>query len=695
MLDADTVLAAFSGLPGRSLSLPVLQSRLSVGPGQRHVLRRLLKDLVRAGRLTRAGREFRLPLASTARQGVFRSKGRGRGVVEIADGGGTLAIRSAWAGDALDGDTVLVERVGEGTRVDLGRVLEVLERPQVIGTVQQRHGNSWLIPDNRRMPSSLPILPEDLGDATDGDAVVAEAISEPTAARARVVEVLGRAGSAAVEQGKILREFGLDPEFPQAVLDEAAALPHELRADEVARRWDLRPLPLVTIDPVDARDFDDAVAVEALPEGGYLLTVAIADVSHYVPEGGALDREAQRRANSTYLPDRVVPMLPERISNDLCSLRPEVERLAMGVQMRFSAEGQRLAARIDPAVIRSRARLTYEQVAEVLAGEAGPENPALPQRAQLLLLEELAHKLSAARLKQGALDLDLPEAKVLRDPATREVTDIVPRERNWAHRVVEEAMLAANRAVGDDFTARSVATLWRSHEAPEPLAMQAVLSLAQALGLAPAGGKLPKGADTGLLHGLIAKAGGGPLAQVMALRVLTTMKQARYTATDLGHYGLGCRAYLHFTSPIRRYPDLVAHRCVLGARYDAEQLVPLAESCSERERNSMRAEWAGMDLMAALLLQGREGEVFDGTVVAVTAGGLFVRLDRPWIQGFLPFAEMGDDFYEVSDLQHMAVGQTTRRTFRLADRLQVRLAASHPSRRQIELGLPLEPPAAG
>jgi len=687
-IDSQTVLDLFAEHPEGALLLEAIQSRLGLPRPLRPQLRRFLKDLVQEGVLLRSGRLFRLPAQPATIRGLYRGSYGGGGLVVPDDGGPAIQIRPQRAGGALDRDQVLVQLLGEKRNTTpFGTIVSILarERRLVAGTFERRKGVAWLLPDDPHLPDLLPVVPGAEGEAVSGQAVIAEPISEEGFTRVRVVEVLGEPGTAKVEEAKLVHLFGLHEDFSAAALAEAAALPAEPPA---AGREEREDLAFVTIDPSDARDFDDALCLVPAPGGGYHLWVAIADVAAYVRPGSALDQEAASRGCSVYLPGRVVPMLPPRLSGDLCSLKPGERRLALVVELVFDAQGVRQGRRIFPAVIRSRARLTYEEVAAVLDGSPRSGEPAAEQDAQLRLLEELARLLYARRVAAGALDLELPEARAVYLPEVARVVDIARRQRTWAHRLVEEMMIAANCAVGEELTAREQPTLWRVHEPPDPEELRQLAALADALrpGSKPpaAGGPAPVPS----LRALLRRFEATPLQELFSQRLLRTLKQARYRTEDIGHFGLGrSSGYLHFTSPIRRYPDLLVHRQLHGQAIPLPELDELANQCSARERAAMTAEQAGLALHAALLLEGRVGERFAGTVAGITRAGLFIQLDSPYVQGLLPLASLADDYYEVAELGHELVGRSRGRSYRLGDRIRVAIASASPARRQIDLRL--------
>ncbi len=537
----------------------------------------------------------------------------------------------------------------------------------------------------------IAIGPRDLGGAEDGDVVVAEPLRTGRSPRARVLEVLGRPGAPEADFRAVVWRRGFRTRFPEDVEAEAAALRELPDAAEVRRRVDLRDFPFVTIDPATARDHDDAVCVELRPGGEARLRVAIADVSHYVPAGSSLDREALRRGNSVYFPDRAIPMLPARLSSLVCSLLPGVERLALVAELDVDGSGRVGHRAFYPAVIRSRARLSYDEAALSMQGDAGARAALGAEVAQQLdAVAAVTADLSRRRFANGSLDFDLPTAEIVLSPEGMPI-GVVEAPRTPAHRAIEEAMLAANREVAELLFAATAPALYRNHEPPAREDAEALARLLARLGL------LEGSAESELtprrLARALARIEGRPQETLVHRTVLRRMRQARYGARSRGHFALGFRHYVHFTSPIRRYADLVSHRVLKavlgetgGASVASSGLDAIAGRVSFTERVAEAAEREMIDIKKCVFMAGRVGEVFEGSVTGVARHGLYVTLDGAFVEGLLHISAFGERL--SFDEEAMAlVARRSGRGHRLGDRLRVRLVAVDPVRTRIDLAL--------
>ncbi|MCB1704365.1 MAG: ribonuclease R [Halioglobus sp.] len=628
-------------------------------------------------------------------------------------GGDDIYLNARQMHFVFDGDEVLIQVTGEDRRGRLeGRVVEVLERAHktVVGRYQEESGIGFVVPDNGRLTQQILIPPKEKGEAESGQIVTAEIIDYPTrrfGAKGRVVEVLGDHLDPGMEIDVAIRSHGIPWEWPDEVLDEASRLEEEPLEEDKQHRVDLRKLPFVTIDGEDARDFDDAVYCEKQDNGSWRLWVAIADVSHYVAPGSALDREAALRGNSVYFPARVVPMLPEALSNGLCSLKPAVDRLAMVCEMELSARGVLSKYRFYESVIHSHARLTYTQVGEVL--EHG-KHPDVDKRRvpDLKRLHSLYRVLRAARDKRGAIDFETVETRIIFNE-NRKIDAIVPVVRNDAHKLIEECMLCANVATARFYDANKLPMLFRVHEGPSEEKLENLRKFLGELGLDLGGGDKPTPLHYQQLLQQIAERDDANVIQTMLLRSLS---QAVYQPENKGHFGLHYEAYAHFTSPIRRYPDLLVHRGirhlirrsasakgvlrVKGAEpiptgqifpYDIHAMVVHGEHCSMSERRADEATREVNSWLKCEYLQDHVGDEFNGVISAVTSFGLFVELEDLYIEGLVHVTALPGDYYNFDKARQRLIGERSGRSFQLGGSVRVQVARVDLDDRKIDLEL--------
>ncbi|GAB5415349.1 MAG: ribonuclease R [Congregibacter sp.] len=645
----------------------------------------------------------------------------------------------------FDGDTVLAAVTGVDSRGrSEGKVVEVLERgvTQVVGRYQEESGIGFVRPDSARINQDVLIPPKLKEGAKHGQIVTAEITQYPDGrlgAKGRITEVLGEHLDPGLEIDVAIRSHNIPWEWPDAVLREAGSLREEPEATDKKHRIDLRKLPFVTIDGEDARDFDDAVYCERRRRGGWRLWVAIADVSHYVGIGSALDAEAIERGNSVYFPERVVPMLPEVLSNGLCSLKPQVDRLALAVEMVISNSGELKEYRFCEAVIHSHARLTYTQVAAVLEGNdrefaddgastanapakaAATVPPKIPPKIQphLHQLHALYKVLRKAREERGAIDFETVETRIIFNDE-RKIDAIVPVQRNDAHKLIEECMLCANVAAARFFERHPLPVLYRVHEGPSAEKLENLRAFLGELGLGLRGGDSPTPED---YQHLIEQIGERPDAQIIQTMLLRSLRQAVYQAENEGHFGLNYAEYAHFTSPIRRYPDLLVHRAirsiirsktrsklvqrVRGARlmereeiypYDDAAMAAFGERCSLTERRADDATREVNSWLKCEYLRDHVGEEFTGVVSAVTNFGLFVELKGLYIEGLVHITALPGDYYRFDHAQQRLVGERTGRSYQLGAELAVLVAAVNLDERKIDLepvSLPANAPNRG
>ena len=610
----------------------------------------------------------------------------GHGFLVPDDGGPWIVLSAAEMRQVLRGDRARVRLVGTDPRGRaLGEIVEVIERAnrRIVGRLHKEHGVLFLVPEDRRMPLDILIPPDQTGRAKPGEVVTVELVAQPSKHAqpiGRVCEVLGNYADPGMEIEIALRKFDLPHEFSRKALALARAMPEEVRPEDGKGRRDLRELPFVTIDGETAKDFDDAVY--AAREGrGFRLVVAIADVSHYVRPGDALDQDARERGTSVYFPRRVIPMLPEKLSNGLCSLNPDVDRLAMVCDMAITPAGKVARYEFYAAVFRSHARLTYTALWGMLSKGRASE--------QLCTLHEVFRVLFQERTRRGAIDFESVETKMEFDPRGK-ILRIVPEPRNEAHRLIEECMLAANVCAGNFLAERGHPVLYRVHDVPAPEKVSALRDFLAELGLTLPGGEKPKPKDYAQLLEKIRPRPDYARLQPILLR---SMKQAIYTPENLGHFGLAFDAYVHFTSPIRRYPDLLVHRAIKAVlsnqKYSGIDWEELGRHCSEAER---RADDASRDVeswLKCFYMQDHVGEAFEGAITGVTAFGLFVMLDNYYVDGLVHISELGRDYYRYEANRHMLLGERTGKRYRLADRIKVKLVRVDLETRKIDL-VPVE-----
>jgi len=664
---------------GVPLTLEALAEALDIQPHEFEYFHRRLRAMERDGQVMRNRRgAYLLPDKVDLIRGKVQGHPDGFGFLVRDDGGPDIFLGPKDMRELLHGDRAIVRIVGVDRRGrPEGKLVEVLERAnsRVVGRVLNEHGVLIVVPENRRLAQDILIAPGGKRPQP-GQVVTVALIEQPTKFTqpiGKVVEVLGNYADPGMEIEIALRKHDLPFEFSPEAKAETRKLPLKVRKKDKLGREDLTHLPLVTIDGETAKDFDDAVYCERQGRG-FRLIVAIADVSHYVAAGSALDRDALLRGNSVYFPRRVIPMLPEKLSNGLCSLNPEVERLCMVADMSISMSGAIKAYRFYPAVMYSHARLTYTQVAAALyqgdervRAELGALLPHLEN------LDKLFRVLLKARVKRGAIDFETTETRMIFDDHGK-IAQIVPEVRNDAHRLIEECMLAANVCASDFLQKHEHPTLYRVHEGPTPEKLEKLRSFLAEFGLDLPGGDKPQARDYARL---LDKIKGRPDAQLLQTVMLRSLRQALYSPDNVGHFGLAYESYTHFTSPIRRYPDLLVHRAIkavlAGERYRPGDWEAIGMQCSATER---RADEATRDVVAWLkcyYMQDRVGEVFSGCVSAVVPFGLFVALDDIFIEGLVHISDLGNDYFHFDEARHELVGERSNIRYRLSDRVQVQV----------------------
>jgi ribonuclease R len=690
---------------GRPLSFEELTALLDISPDESEMFRRRLGAMEREGQILRNRKEaYILPERASLTAGKIQGHADGYGFLVPDDGSADIFLDQHQMRKVLHGDRALVRVMGIDRKGrPEGSIVEVTERvnTRVVGRVFIEHGVVFVVPENRRLAQDILVPPEKKSKIKPeaGQVVMVTIIEQPSKFSqpiGRITEVLGNYADPGMEIEIALRKHDLPFEFSRAALEENKDLPDKVKKADLVGREDLRDLPLVTIDGETARDFDDAVFCEKKGRG-WRLVVAIADVSHYVKPGMALDKEAMERGNSVYFPRRVIPMLPEKLSNGICSLNPDVDRMAMVCDMEISAAGKIGQYRFFPAVFRSKARLTYNQVWSWLSGEVKPESETLqalqPQVKNLYKLFQALHK---ARETRGAIDFETTETQMVFNDLGK-IENIVPVVRNDAHRIIEECMLAANVCASDFLAANKQTCLYRVHAAPSEEKLANLRSFLGEFGMDLGGGEDPSAKDYAVLLEQVKQRPDFQLLQTVMLR---SLKQAMYSPDNVGHFGLAYEHYTHFTSPIRRYPDLLVHRSIKAVLAKEKYTPALAWDdiglqCSATERRADEATRDVENWLKCFFMKERIGEEFDGTISAVTAFGIFVALDTVYVEGLVHVSELGEDYFNFDNVKHQMLGERTGQRFRLGDRVHVKLVRADLETNRIDFVLVREDKGSG
>src|SRR5712691_9652891 len=695
------ILALLASPYYRPLDKSELARALGRKSGVRMGLNQALRELERAGEIARIRKNrYVLPPAADLVTGALHIHQAGYGfLISEKPGEPDIFIAAENIGTAMHGDRVVArisrdEPYGRIKGRREGRVIRILERAHdtIVGTLQRSQNFYYVVPDDPRFVHDVYVNPDrdqrQQPSANVGDKVVVRLEaweSRHVNPEGEIIEVLGAASAPGVDVLSIIRKFHLRAEFPKDVLNQAERISEQIVARQLEGREDLRKEFVVTIDPDDARDFDDAIQVEKI-KNGWRLGVHIADVAAYVEPGSPLDREARRRGNSVYLPDRVIPMLPERLSNGVCSLNPGVDRLTHSIFIEFDKNGRAKNARFAKSVIRSAKRLTYKEAYAILKTKP---NGQLSRR--LHTAWELASLLRRKRFEQGSLDLDFPEVKVHVD-ADGKPTRLERVENDQSHQLIEEFMLAANEAVARELRHRSIATIYRVHEDPDPEKLGEYREFILSFGY-----KVGDLSHRKEVQRFLASISGKPEEQALKIGLLKSLKRARYAAQPLGHYGLAKANYLHFTSPIRRYADLVVHRTLAErnlprrSKIDIGQIESLANHISDTERNAAEAEIESVRLKKLQFfqqqLEERNPQVFRAAIMDVRNYGLVVELPDALVTGVVHVSTLGDDFYIFDAAQRRLIGRRTRRRFSVGDEIRVFVARVDTFKRQIDFAI--------
>lgn len=726
MLQVEQILKLIRERADHPATAKELQQLLRIPRDAKATFKRQLRQLVASGDLIEVrGQRFGLPDLMNLVVGRVSTNPRGFAFVapedaEIDPSAGErkdIFIAGGNLNQAMHGDRVVVRIEREGARPE-GRIVRVLERAsqQVVGRFDlDQGGGGFVIPFDRRVIMDVQVAAGDTtapvtvatGDGSEhaarraamkNDMVTVEITRWPTATRpaaGRIIEILGPIDAPGVDTAVMIRKFNLPDAHSDEAIAEATRLGSVVREKDIAGRTDFRPVTTVTIDGETARDFDDAITIERLPNGNFWLGVHIADVSHYVREGSALDEDAYDRATSVYFPDRAVHMFPHELSTGLCSLNPRVDRLVQSCLMEVDRRnGHVLRYEMHDGVINSNERMTYTAVSAILTDR----DPAMLERYAPLVpmfetMRDLFQVLNDRRRRRGSIDFDLKEPQIVLDDAGL-VEAIVASERNVAHRLIEEFMLLANETVARHLETHGMPTLYRVHEEPDPAKVEEFEEFIASLGYTLAGG--PDQIEPRHFQKLVARIAGKPEEKPIAFLMLRTMQRARYSEHNLGHFGLAAEYYTHFTSPIRRYPDLVVHRSLRELRRGAseerraelrEELPEMARHTSERERRASDAERELVQWKKVRFMADKVGDEFDGYVTGVSAFGLYIELVEHFVEGMVHVSTMADDYYRFVEKAHLLKGEKNGRIYRLGDKVRVQVIRVDMERRQVDLGL--------
>lgn len=655
-----------------------------------------LRAMIRDGQIMQ-DRKDRICVTNktTLIKGRIQAHAEGMGFLIPENQGPDLVLSAREMKSVMHGDIVLAYQIGVDRRGRAeAKVHEILERAiqSIAGRFVEKQGVCYVEPEHKHLFHDILIPPQETCNAQSGQMVIVKIKEYPTShsmAIGRVESVLGDYLDPGLEIDVAVLNYGIPCQFDAEILSETHLIPKEVREKDLPGRRDLRHLPFVTIDGEDAKDFDDAVCCQPLAKGQYRLWVAIADVSHYVIADSAIDKQAALRGNSVYFPGRVVPMLPEALSNGICSLNPQVDRLCMVAEMVINSKGEIRQPSFYRAVIHSRNRLIYDDVSQFLKENSAPH---LNEAVWLMLqnLHQVYYVLLKARLARGAIELDTIETKVVFDQ-DKKIEKIVPVVRQDAHRIIEECMLAANVAVASFIESQGVASLYRVHEQPDVEKMKTLQTFLGEFGI---NCRFSEKTQPKQFQAVLEKIRQRAEKQVLETVMLRSLKQAQYAVENLGHFGLGYSVYTHFTSPIRRYPDLVVHR-ILGdiidrstkKRYTEERLTQLAQTCSMTERRADEATRDVLTWLKCIYMQDKLGQSFEGTITAVTSFGLFVTIKDVFVEGLVHVTALKNDYYYFDALRHRLVGERTNQVYHLGDAMKVLVARVDADARKIDFDL--------
>lgn len=701
----DRLLTFFNETDTRPLSVEEIEERLEIeGAEEFTELVKALNELEESGDLVRTRKNrYGLPEKMNLVLGRIQMHSKGFAfLIPEEDGQDDIFINPSDLNSAMNGDKVLVRREKPsfaGERAE-GVVLRILERAvtEVVGTYEASQNFGFVIADDKRIPHDIFIPKSKANGAMDGHKVIARITKYPeewSSAEAEIIKILGHKNDPGIDILSIIYKHGITIDFPEEVLQQAAETPDEISPEELEGRVDRRDEQIVTIDGADAKDLDDAVTVKQLDNGNYRLGVYISDVSYYVEKDSPIDIEAYARGTSVYLVDRVIPMIPHRLSNGICSLNPNADRLTIGCEMEINSHGEVVSHEVFPSVIKSKERMTYSDVNKILVDK---DEELREKYAELVPMFEQMEKLAAILRKKrkgrGAIDFDFKEAQVLVDEDGKAM-DVVIRERSVAERLIEEFMLAANETIAEHFHWMDVPFIHRIHEDPDEGKLESFFEFLASLGIAVKG--TANEVHPRALQKVLEQIKDEPEEMIVSKLMLRSMKQAKYAPQSVGHFGLATQFYTHFTAPIRRYPDLIVHRLIRTylfnqdmdkntLSYWRENLPDIAKHTSEMERRAVDAERETDDLKKAEFMLDKIGEEFDGIISSVTNFGMFVELENT-VEGLIHVSYLVDDYYHYDDRSHALIGEHTATMYRVGDEVKVRVVQVNMEERAIDFEL--------